>query len=308
MEERILDEEIGRKIKVKKLADGSTDVVDALTEDPATDEVEAEEGAGVEEEELTFELPELEEDDEDLVGLSPEEALALRKKKEEEALARRKEYEKTVAEGEVFLSEGSYRSAELVFEKALGLDDVATEASVGYWRAKTEDFENPDVLMDEYVEPGYENLEYDLGYEAVEQIKANYREKFQRRYQQLEEEETPLYEKVCAAQERRRAILAPRRKKSGISFAISAIPFLISLIVTVILGLKNFSVSDTSFIIPTIIAGCVTVAAFAVFGVFTNRFINACRIFRANERISATDDGMRLEEIAEYKELYSNFI
>ena len=306
MEERIIDEEIGRKIKLKKLANGEVDVVDELSEYPNPTDEEAEDVEG--EEELSFEIPDLEEDDEDLVGLSPEEALALRKKKAEEAEARRREYEETVAAGNELLADGSYHSAELKFEKALLLDEVATEASVGYWRAKTQDFENPDVLMDEYVESGYENLEYDLGYEAVEIIKANYKEKFQRRYDELVAEEKPLCEKVYAAQERRRAILKPRRAKSALFFALSAIPFIAAVIVTIVLGLKNFSVKDDSFILPTAIAGGVSLLLFVVFGVFTNKFINACRIYRANERISATDDGARLEEIAEYKDLYLKFM
>lgn len=302
MEERIIDEEIGRKIKVKKLADGGTDVVDEQSMDAQTDDAQSEE------EELTFELPDLEEDDEDLVGLSPEEAQELRRKKAEAAEARRRLYEETVAEGNALLEEGSYRSAELKFEKALSMDEVATEASVGYWRAKTEDFENPDALMDEYVEPGYENLEFDLGYEAVEIIKAEYKEKFKRRYDELTAEEIPLREEVYAAQERRRQILKPRRLKSGIAFAIAAIPFIAALIVTIVLGLKNFTVKENTYIIPTVVAGGVSLLLFVVFGVFTNKFINSCRIYRANERISATDDGARLEEIAEYKDLYSNFI
>ena len=146
MEERIIDEEIGRKIKVKKLQDGEQDVVDELAEGEENETVEGEEG----DEELTFEIPDLEEDDEDLACLSPEEAAALRQKKKEEAEARKAEYQSTVAAGMAFLEEGSYHAAELQFEKALLLDDVATEASVGYWRAKTEDFSNPDALMDEY--------------------------------------------------------------------------------------------------------------------------------------------------------------
>lgn len=315
MEERIIDEEIGRKIKVKRLADGSTDVVDELSEEPTTadEDVVNEEAVDGEalaegEEELTFEIPDLEEDDEDLVGLSPEEALALRQKKAEEAEAKRKMYEEIVAEGNALLADGSFRSAELKFEKALALDEVATEASVGYWRAKTENFEKPDVLMEEYVGPGYENLEFDLGYEAVEIIKTEYREKFQKRYDELTEEEAPLRENVYSAQERRREILKPRRLHSAIAFAVSAIPFIAALIVTIVLGLKNFTVKDNSYILPTAISGGVSFLLFIVFGVFTNRFINACRIYNANERISATDDGARLEEIAEYKDLYSKFI
>ena len=93
-----------------------------------------------------------------------------------------------------------------------------------------------------------------------------------------------------------------------IAFLVAAVPFLVAVALTIVFGLKNFTVRENSFILPTIIAGCVSVVAFIVFGVFTNRFINACRIFRENERISATDDGARLEEIAEYKDLYSKFL
>ena len=307
MEERIIDEEIGRKIRVKKLADGETDVVDELSED--TDEgVVVGDAAEGDDEELVFEIPEMTADDEDLVGLSPEEAMALRKKKEEEAAARRREYEQTIADGEALLAEGSFHAAELKFEKALGLDEVATEASVGYWRAKTENFENPDVLMDEYVEAGYENLEFDLGYEAVEIIKKEYKESFQHRYDELTAEEGPLKEEVLAAQERRRTILKPRLQRSGIWFGVTALPFLAAVALTVVFVLKNFTVRDGAFIVPSIIAGVASVLTFAVFGVFITRFINAGRIYRANEKLSSTDDGARLEEIAEYKELYSKFL
>ena len=300
MEERILDEEIGRKIRIKKTQDGEMDVVDELSE---LDE-EPIEG----EEEYTFELPEYLEDDEDLVGLSPEEAMALRKKKQEEAEARRAEYERLLAEGEALLEEGSYRSAELKFEKALMLDDEAMVATVGYWRAKTENFTNPDVLMDEYVEEGYDSLEYDLGRRAVEQIRMNYGEKFRRRYDELAKEEAPLRAEVEEAQARRRAVLKPRRARCFIGFLASAVPFIVLLVLTIVFGLKNFTVKDDSYFLPTIIVGSVALVAFIVFGVFTNKFINACRIYRTNERLSSTDEGARLEEVEAYKSLYQQFI
>ena len=311
MEERIIDEEIGRKIKVKKLQNGETDVVDELSETENAENAETAEtaeNAEASEEEFAFELPEMEEDDEDLVGISPEEAIALRQKKAEEEAARRAEYEAMIAVGEEQLSAGEFAEAEATYEKALLLDEVATEASVGYWRAKTENFENPDVLMDEYVESGIENLEFDLGYQAVEIIKAEYKEKFARRYGELVAEEQPLREKVVGAQERRRAILKPRRKKSGIAFAVSSAALIGSLAATATFALKNFTVKGDSFMLPTIIAGAVSVVVFTVFGVFTNKFVNACRIYRANEKLSSTDDGARLEEIAEYKDLYEKFL
>ena len=310
MEERIIDEEIGRKIKVKKLQNGETDVVDELseTEFDGAEAAESAENSEASEEEFAFELPEMEEDDEDLVGLSPEEAIVLRQKNAEEEAARKAEYEALIALGEEQLEAGDFASAEATFEKALMLDDEATAASVGYWRAKTENFENPDVLMDEYVESGIENLEFDLGYQATEIIRAEYKDKFVRRYEELVAEEAPLLETVLGAQERRRAILKPRRKKSALAFGISSAALIGSLAATITLALKNFTVKGDSFMIPAIIAGVVSVAVFAAFGVFTNQFVNACRIYRANEKLSSTDDGARLEEIAEYKDLYEKFL
>ena len=300
MEERILDEEMGRKIRIKKTSEGEIDVVDELAE--TTEELS--DG----EEEYTFEFPEYDEDDEDLVGLSPEEAMALRKKKQEDAEAKRAEYERLIVEGEALLDEGSYRSAELKFEKAIMMDDEATAATVGYWRAKTENFSNPDALMDEYVEEGYDSLEYDLGSKAVEQIRMNYGKQFRRRFDELAEEEAPLRAEVEEMQARRREVLKPRRTKCAVGFLVSAVPFLVSLVLAIVFGLSNFTVKDDSYIVPTIIAGSVAVVSFIVFGIFTNKFINACRIYRTNERLSSTDEGARLEEVEAYKSLYQQFI
>ena len=161
MEERIIDDEYGRGIRIKKTKDGYVDVTDAALETEAEEETA---------EEMTFEFPDIEEDDEDLVGLSPEEAAALRKKKEEEAAARARRYEELLEQGRQLLEEENYPSAEHTYERALGFDDVATAASVGYWRAKTENFANPDVLIDEYLEAGYENLEFDLLLTAREEL------------------------------------------------------------------------------------------------------------------------------------------
>ena len=83
MEERIIDDEKGRKIRLKKTADGYVDATEEYAEDLAAEETVGEESEETAEE-LAFEIPELEEDDEDLVNLTPSEALELRKKKKED--------------------------------------------------------------------------------------------------------------------------------------------------------------------------------------------------------------------------------
>ena len=304
MEERIIDDEYGRGVRLKKTKDGYVDVTDEWTENTEdTDETEAAE-------EIAFEFPMLnaDKDDEDLVGLSPEEAAALIKQKEEEAAKRKAEYERVCKEGDELLATGSFKTAELKFEKALLLDDEATEASVGYWRAKTENFTNPDVLMDEYVDAGIENLEYDLGYAAVDRIREQYQHVFKKRYAELSEEEAPLAEAVTKKQARRREILSSRLKKSAIAFGICTVFAATLLILTVVFGSQILSTRENVHLIPTIICGVLFFFALIAFVVATNKFLNDLRMRAANEKLSSTEDGQRLEEIREYKELYSCFL
>lgn len=239
MEERIIDDEYARGIRLKKTKDGYIDATDELAEKErrAAEELEADElnataeeeneAAGETEEtlvldgldesleetageEVTFEFPDLEEDDEDLVNLTPEEAIALRKQKEAEEAERKATYKRLCEEGEELLVSGSFKAAELKFEKALGYDEEAVEAAVGYWRSKTSDFTSPDALAEEYAETGFESLENDLGESAVEKIKERYKSVFEGRLAALEEEEKPLEAEVLEKQEKRRAILKKR--------------------------------------------------------------------------------------------------
>jgi len=298
MEERIIDDEYGRGVRLKKTEDGYVDVTDAALGD--------EEGG----EELAFEFPVFDEDvdDEDLVGLSPEEAVKLRRQKEEAAAARRAEYEKICEEGDKLLEAGSFKAAELKFEKALSMDAVATEATVGYWRAKTADFEEPEALVEEYAEEGSVNLEYDLGADAVEIIRNRYADKFRQKLAEIDEEEKELAEKVEKAQARRRRALKKRVKKWAIPFAATFLVVAAAVALSIVFFTMNYRVSDGSYIPPTIVAVCAFVISFVAFGVFTNKFVNACRMYRANEKLSSTDDGERLVHLREYREIYEFLI
>ena len=297
-EERIIDDEYGRGVKLRKTKEGYVDVTDELAEETEMEEAD----------EVSFEFPTMEEDDEDLVGLSPEEALALKKQKAEAAERRKAEYDKAIEDGNALLDAGEYEEAEKKFEEALNLDGLAVEASVGYWRAKTQNFQNPDVLADEYVEEGIASLEYDLGYEATCVIKRDYRAAFEKRYKELEEEELPLAEEVEGKQKARREILKARLKKSGIKFAIAAIPFLILLVCTVVFAAKIPTVRDNRFIPWTIGFGAAAFVAFIVCLGVGNTFKNACKIYSRNEKISSTEQGERLVEIRAYKEFYGELL
>lgn len=317
MEERIVDDEFGRGIRLKKTKDGYVDVEDELSPETEEGDVQTAEEEiavilpdeeGSKDEEYAMPVVYGEGDDEDLVDLSPEEAERVRREKAD-ALRRRKEaYESACNEGQKLLETGSFHAAEIVYEKALKLDELATEASVGYWCAKTANFTDPDVLAEEYLEGGMEELESDLGVIATEIIKRDYHEQFEKRYQELCEQEAPIWERVERKQSERRVILSKRRTKGFIFFLCSLLPLIGGLIATATVGMKNFSTPDNAYVLPTIICGCIAVAAF-LFSLFvTNVFFNACRMYRMNENLASTEDGKAVLDIREYKAVYEGLL
>lgn len=301
MEERIIDDEYGRGIRLKKTADGFVDV---------TDELAAEQGEEEQADEVSFEFPmmEGEEDDEDLVSLSPEEALALRQKKEEAARKRKEEYEKLCTEGEELLASGEFKGAEKKFEKALRLDELATAASVGYWRAKTDNFAKPDVLVEEYVDEDLESMEYDLGIDALDTIRREYREVFQSRIQALNEEEKPLVEKVESKQNSRREVLSVRLRSKITAFVAVCLPALAAVILTIVFGLKIPTTREDTFVMPTIILGGVSLVLVIASLFFLKKMLDAIRIYAKNERLSSSDEGKRIVQIREYKAMYEQLL
>lgn len=294
MDERIIDDEYGRGIRLKKTEEGYVDVTDAAQSEEDGDEV-------------AFAFP-MEEDDEDLVSLSPEEALALRKKKEEAAAKRKADYQNACQKGEELLQNGDFAAAEKQFEEALDLDEIATLASVGYWRAKTENFVNPDVLALEYQKSDLENMEYDLGIDALDTIRTDFRPAFEKRLAELKEEEAPLQAEIETKQTRRRSVLSVRLRNAIIWFVFALVPTLAALALTAVFGFKIPTTRDNRFVLPTIICGAIAFVLFIVALFFTNKLLNAVRMFSRNERLSASDEGKRLLQIRRLKKLYNQLL
>lgn len=301
MEERIIDDEYGRGVRLKKTKDGYVDVTDELAEHENAELSQEDEG-----EEIAFEFPEFatDEDDEELATLTPEEARELLRRREEEAKARQAEYEKDCQDGEELLATGSYHAAELKFEKALMLDDIAIRATVGYWRAKTADFTDPDVLADEYAEEGTDALEHDLGTQALQIIKQDYQSVFKNRVEKLQEEEKPLAQTVEEKREKRRVILHERLKHSTLAACLWSIPALVFLVFSIIFGVKNFSTKGDEFVVWTIVFIALFFVALIVEAFKANKAINDRRMYRANNRLRSTEEGKRLAELMAKRKFY----
>ena len=301
MEERIIDDEYGRGVRLKKTKDGYVDVTDELAERENAELPQEDDG-----EEIAFEFPEfaIDEDDEELATLTPEEAKELLRRREEEAKARQAEYEKDCQDGEELLATGSYHAAELKFEKALMLDDIAIRATVGYWRAKTADFTDPDVLADEYAEEGTDALEHDLGTQALQIIKQDYQSVFENRVKKLQEEEKPLSQTVEEKREKRRVILHERLKHSTLAACLWSIPALLFLVLSIIFGVKNFSTKGDEFVVWTIVSIALFFVSLIVEAFKANKAINDRRMYRANNRLRSTEEGKRLADLMAKRKFY----
>lgn len=303
MEERIIKDEYGRGIRMKKTEDGYVDATDELAE-----ENESLEESEVAEDEVLFEFPQIDEDDEELAALMPEQAEALKKKREEERMKKQAEYEERMRQGNLYLSEKEYSKAETEFSAAVELAFGSSEAQVGLWKAKTEDFACPDRLPEGYREYGdgaYGEFAYDAGAEGIETLKKEYGFVFQKRLAELKEEKTPLEKDVLAAQTSRREILAERKKKHLAFFLATLLPAVILLAVGIVFAARINTRPDWLYLYVAAGFGAAFLLSFFVFVAASNKLINTRRIIRENEDLSSTEDGARLVEILYKENFYS---
>lgn len=268
------------------------------------EETERFENDEAEETAWTVDVPDDWGDDEELEGLSPEEAENVRKQKREEHERVRAAYDEACLQGDAFLQAGSFHAAELKFENALNMMAYTPEANAGYWKAKTENFKNPDVLIGEYAEASIESLEFDLTVEAVDALKKEYQDVFRNRYEELSTEEKELAERVEGKQARRRKIIIERLKRSGLTFGIVFAVFAVALALTIVFGLKQFTPQAEAYLTWLYVCGAVAFVAFVFFIFSTNRLLNDYRMYRANERVTETEEGAKLTQIRDYMAIY----
>ena len=290
MEERLIDKEDERLIRIKKKAEG-VDAEDALAE-------EGEES----EEEVLVTLPESGEDDEeydeDLVGLTATELkreLERRKKAEEEARA---ECAKLAEAAKEALDGGNFAEAESLYTQAACYQVADATVMEGLWTARTKNFTDNS--------PFY-NLEYAEDFSAEsDELKTFVRDKaaesLKKERAELEKQEAELAPQVLEKQETRRQAFLDNRKYYSLRFLI-----FLGLLVAfgIATGVSGYYIVRTTTNIPLIITGVFGVLAlvsFIVALVFLVKFAGANKLCRENDKLSSTEEGKRLVELREHLE------
>ncbi len=311
MEERIIDDEYGRGIRLKKTKDGYVDVTDELAEEVAEAEEVETQVEGEDDEEVVFEFPEIYEDDEELAALMPEQAEELKRKREEERKLKEEEYQALLSKGNESLSAGDFEEAKRRFQAGMDLVRDHDVAAVGYWEAVTEHFTYPDRLAEEYIDYDEESHDYfvmENGIGAKKTIAEKYRAQIEGRLAVLKAEKEPIEDSFFARQDARRGTLMRRKKKTLIGMLSCIIPALILLVVAIVCFIQIPSRPDLVFLYVGIAVSGVAFGLFIAFLVVGNRFFNTRRMLKLNEDLYSTEEGATLADILLKEEFYEKIL
>ncbi len=278
MEERILDDDESRGIKIKRTAGGGTDAVDALAE-----------GEEAAEEEICLDLPD-EEYDEDLVGLTPsqlKEELERREKLKREA---HEESERLKISADEKLAEGKFADAELLYAQALVCEAENTAAAIGLWTARTRNFTDPEAI---FMNNAAEELSEDETSRAlvVEKMGKPLHE-LRDAYAKEEAELAPGFEQK---QQERREAFAANRRYYLLRFGVF---FVLAVLFAVGIGVSASFILRTKSDVPTVLVGVfagLTFVALVLSVIFARKLFVASRLYAANEKLASTETGARLE-------------
>lgn len=274
MEERTLDKENGRKIRLKKTADGE---IDALEETENDDEAE-----------ISLDFDEV---DEDLAGLSPEETEEVLKKREKAREAARAERDKLLEEAEQLLAARDFLRAESYFSQALLYDPDHGRAREAVWICRTENYRSLDAFYDRKNAKEFSELDGQTKKSVLSKVSGRL-EADKKEYQA---EKSALEGGFLSAQEARRKAFRKNRNYYLLRFSLffgAFVLFLTGALVSV------FFITRTRSNLPIILAiafGAAALLCLLVTVLFSRKLFEAQRFCSENEKMSSTEDGARLQ-------------
>ena len=268
-EERLIDDDKDRKYKVVKNADGE----DELVIDNTPDETESAE-------ELGFEVPELDSDDEEAAIMTPEQLAAREKMREEAEAERVKKLKEIAAHASALLDEKKYGDAGYVLAEADGR--TLTQDFTDFSNAE-EGAAAADGVKSFTAKDTVEKLAF-----AVPPLKA--------KAEELKAEVEALDKENEEKKSERRAVFARKRNVSAIAFAATVVPLIVFAALAVYFGTHMTAVKGGANI-PLFITFVALAGAFFVATVIAAKILwkNANNL-KLNEKNSATKLGRKLEE------------
>lgn len=290
MEERTLDDDIEKGLKLKKKEDG---------EETISEETESEG-------EIVLDIPVIEEDNEELADMTPEQAAAYIKQREEEQAKLLERKDDLKAEAVSAEENGEGDRAEELYYNILELDPADLTANVGYARKITKDFSLYDDFS--FVKETYQKGLESAGEDFTAAIKDTCEKNIRAEIDVLKGEEAELNKKVEEKRASRREAFKADYNVKKKAFLRELILFAVFAAMTVAFALNIATVSSAVFLVLTILAGVATAIFLVLLLIDTNKFSTARHRVKENERDGATKDGKALIAVREKIEFLSSII
>lgn len=280
-EERLIDDDKDRKYKIIKNADGEDELV--IDDAPVEEEPE---------EELGFEVPELDSDDEEAAIMTPEQLAAREKMREEEEAAKRAKLQKIAEHASSLLAEKKYEDAGYVLAEADELGDDG-EIYALKLRAITHDF--TDFTNTEDGVDAVIGVKSFTAKETVEGF-AHVIPTLKAKAEELKAEVEALDKENEEKKGERRVVFKKKRNNSLIFFAATAVPLIVFAVLAIYYGTHLTAVKGGANI-PLFIAFVSLAGAFFIATVIAAKFLwKNVNNMKLNEKNSATKLGRKLEE------------
>lgn len=297
MEERTLDDDIEKGLKLRKDENPDGEAAEGGIE--ATEQTD--DGG-----EVVLDIPVVDEDNEELADMTPEQAAAYIKQKEEEQaklLEQKDDLKAKAAEAE---ENGENDRAEELYYNILELDPYDLTANVGYARKITKDFSDYSDFnaLKEVYDKGVENAEDDFTAAIKDTCEGNIRAEID----VLKGEETELFKKVEEKRASRREAFKADYKAKKKDFLIALVIFVVQTALAIIFAFKISSVTSAIYLIFTIGFGVLALGALILLLANTNKFSTAAHRVKENERDSSTKDGKELIALREKIEFLEGII
>lgn len=282
-EERLIDDDKDRKYKIRLNENGEEELV--ITPDADGEE---------QEESVEIEIPDFEEDDEEAAVMTPEQLAARQKAQEEEAARKAAKIAECLARGREFLQNGEFESAVFELSNAQKLDGENGEVLSLKLLALSRNFTDY-TSLDECADTA-DGVKSFCSAEHKKELSA-VSAPFNSRYETVRKEVEKLNEENEEKKSERREVFTAKRKKSLITFAAAAVPFIIFLVVAVsVASTIMFAREDGTYLIMTIVFGVLALICFVLSLVFAHRLWEASRNVKLNENNSSTRLGREYQK------------
>lgn len=286
-EERLIDDDKDKKYKIRKNAQGEDELY-------IDDKAEAEE-------EVIFEIPEFETDDEEAAVMTPEQLAAREKMREDEKRRRTEKLADLIEKSKAAMAAGNFESAHYYLEEAAETDGENGEVYCLQIKAALRGF--TDYTLWEEAEKAAEGVKK----YATEEQKAELKEisePLSERLAKTEAEMNALGDENETKKAERREVFKARRKKALFAFAATGVPFVIFAIIAAVMASVMNSRKDGALVIVTIVFGALAAIALVATLFTAHRFSAASQKVKRNENNRNTKLGREYEvKKAEYNAL-----